>query len=41
MKVDHPKHQGPKAAQRLIICAVVLLVGVVSMLALDPQAASR
>ena len=34
MKVDHPNHQGPKAAQRLIICAVVLLVGVVSMLAL-------
>jgi RND family efflux transporter MFP subunit len=34
MKVDQSNHRGPRVVQRLIICAVVLLVGVVAMLAL-------
>jgi RND family efflux transporter MFP subunit len=34
MKVTDPKIHSPKALQRFIICAVVLLIGVVAMLAL-------
>ncbi len=34
MKVEHPNSKRPRAIQRLIICTIVLLVGVVAMLAL-------
>ena len=34
MNTDKSNHQGPRAVQRLIICAIVLLVGVAAMLAL-------
>ena len=34
MKVERPNSKGPRAVQRLIICTIVLLIGVVAMLAL-------